>query len=264
MICYTIEHPAINTKLFGNYLHAITIHAPVQYQIVSLSSVNAENQERLFSQAKRISLRATNRRVENVLPTILLSIQARQKMTGHKPLAAKQNTIVTSVACKVLPYKGTAISKEFIAQRLPSWQAHLERLSTFLKYGENIWWTQNDTTYLFYELLPSGPALLHFRATKLPDVEQKAWKEIVNQRTVLPTPLKRLFNENGDFMGTRKFGDTGKVPENTSRHFPELTEEEYTAIFTQPQVEVPTESTSQPCIQHENRTETNILILTLR
>ena len=95
----------------------------------------------------------------------------------------------------------------------------------------------------------------------MPDVEQnakKAWKEIVNQRTVLPTPLIRLFNENGDFMGTRKFGDTGKVPENTSRHFPELTEEEYTAIFTQPQVEAPTESTSQPCVQHENRTETNI------
>ena len=54
-----------NTKLFGNYLHAITIHAPVQYQIVSLSSVNAENQERLFCQAKRINLRATNRKVEN-------------------------------------------------------------------------------------------------------------------------------------------------------------------------------------------------------
>ncbi len=64
------------------------------------------------------------------------SIQARQKMSGHKPLAAKQNTIVTRVASKVPPYNGTAISKEFVAERLQSsfrknqhisqaWEQHL-------------------------------------------------------------------------------------------------------------------------------------------
>ncbi len=201
-----------NTKLFGNYLHAMAIHAPVQYQIVSLSSVNAENQERLFSQAKWISLRATNRKVENVIPTILLSIHARQKMSGHKPLAAKQNTIVTRVASKVPPYNGIAISKEFVAERLQSWQAHLERISTFLKHGNNIWWTENDEAYLFNdsekdsEYHSNGPELLHFRARKLPDIEQtarKAWGEIIDQKTILPTPSIRLFDENGDFIGTK-------------------------------------------------------------
>ena len=62
------------THLFGQYLHDLVVHAPPQYELVCLRSTNAESQERLFSQAKHISLRATNRKPENVLPTILLSL----------------------------------------------------------------------------------------------------------------------------------------------------------------------------------------------
>ncbi len=72
------------THFFGIYLHAIVVHAPLQFHIMSLSSLNAESQERLVSQAKRLSLRATNRKSDNVLPTILVGIQARQKMGGTK------------------------------------------------------------------------------------------------------------------------------------------------------------------------------------
>ena len=68
-----VTHPL---TLFGMYLHTL-VHAPTQYETKSLSSVNAESQERLFSQAKRISLRATNRKTDNVLPTILVHLQAR-------------------------------------------------------------------------------------------------------------------------------------------------------------------------------------------
>ena len=45
------------THLFGVYLHALTVHAPIQHHTMSLLSVNAESQERLFSQIKRVSLR---------------------------------------------------------------------------------------------------------------------------------------------------------------------------------------------------------------
>ena len=40
-------------KLFGNYLHALVAHAPQQLEIISLRSVNTENQERIFEQARR-------------------------------------------------------------------------------------------------------------------------------------------------------------------------------------------------------------------
>ena len=125
------------THLFGIYLHALTVHAPVQNHIMSLLSVNAESQERLFSQNKRISLRATNRKVDNVLPTIMLCVQARQKIKDYKPLSTKQEGTVTTVSHKVPAYKGTQIDKRFVQNRLPSWQAHLERISTFLQQGEN-------------------------------------------------------------------------------------------------------------------------------
>ena len=106
------------SHFFGIYLHAIVVHAPTQYEMMSLSSVNAESQERLFSQAKRISLRATNRKSDNVLPTILISIQARQNMGTYKSSIKEQESIVRSVSSKLPKYKGTAIEKSFINARL--------------------------------------------------------------------------------------------------------------------------------------------------
>ncbi len=61
------------------FIYMPLLFMPLQYEVMSLSSVNAEGQERLFSQAKRISLRATNRKTENVLPTILLAYKHDKK-----------------------------------------------------------------------------------------------------------------------------------------------------------------------------------------
>lgn len=79
--CYFLSNPRLQTRshLFGIYLHDVVVHAPTIYQQVCLRSTNAESQERLFSQAKHIGLKATTSwKVENVLPTILVCMQARQ------------------------------------------------------------------------------------------------------------------------------------------------------------------------------------------
>jgi len=55
----------------------LIVHAPRQYEIVNPRSVNAESTERLFSQVKHISLKATNQKPD-VLVTILLSMQAKE------------------------------------------------------------------------------------------------------------------------------------------------------------------------------------------
>ena len=65
-----------NRKLFGVYLHAITVHAPVQFQTMSMRSCNTEHEERLFGQAKEI---ATNKTPESIVPNILIRLQAKQK-----------------------------------------------------------------------------------------------------------------------------------------------------------------------------------------
>ena len=87
--------------MFGIYLHDLVVHAPPIYQQVCLRSTNAERQERLFSQAKHISLKATNRKPEYVLPTMLLCMQARQKMSECQESINKQDSMVSSAAAKL-------------------------------------------------------------------------------------------------------------------------------------------------------------------
>ena len=47
-------------KFFGSYLHSLVVHAPIQLEIISLRSVNTENQERYFNQARRAATNASN------------------------------------------------------------------------------------------------------------------------------------------------------------------------------------------------------------
>ena len=62
-------------KLFGTYLHSLVVHAPRQYEIVSLRSINTENQERIFQQTKRIAAKCTNHKPENVIPSEYKHVQ---------------------------------------------------------------------------------------------------------------------------------------------------------------------------------------------
>jgi hypothetical protein len=52
------------SKMFGLYLHALTAHSPTQYKLVSLCSLNTENQERFFGQARAIADACTNHHAE--------------------------------------------------------------------------------------------------------------------------------------------------------------------------------------------------------
>ena len=45
-----------------------------------VKSCNAENEERLFGQAKAIASSTTNRKPGNILPNVLLRLQAKQQV----------------------------------------------------------------------------------------------------------------------------------------------------------------------------------------
>ena len=60
-------------------------------------SCNTENEERLFGQAKAIALNTTNRRLGNILPNILLRLQAKQQV---KELFKEQGLRVTRLVLK--------------------------------------------------------------------------------------------------------------------------------------------------------------------
>ena len=127
--------------IFGTYLHALLVHAPLQYEVVCLQSVNTENQERIFQQAKQIARSTTNRQPGKVVPTLLLHLQAKQ-LTGQ--LSSSYNhgeARVKRVAAALPSFPGTTVSESFVngCCGSSSWQAHLERISHYLLCGEGIW-----------------------------------------------------------------------------------------------------------------------------
>ena len=220
LCCHFLSTPKLQTRshLFGAYLHALVVHAPPQYQIVCL---RAESQERLFSKAKHISLKATNCKPDNVLPTILISIQAQQKMGDCQQSIKKQDSIVSSVSSKMPKYQGTFFTISFLRNRLPSWQAHLQRISTYLEHGEGVWWKQKEEGYKFLDsdsdhaFHTAGPSLMHFRDTILPTVynqSARVWNAIVSSNTTLPTPSISLYDDDGNYVGTRVCRENPMVP----------------------------------------------------
>ena len=171
--------------------------------------MNAESQERLFSQAKHIGLKATSHKPENVLPTILICMQARQKVSDCQQSICKQDSVVSEAASKIGKYRGTFITNTFILNRVSSWQAHLMRISSYLKHGEGVWWQKKDDGFQFndgaddLDFHSTGPHLDHFRSTTLPDVYRKMsqdWDIILQEKVKLPSPRIRVYNTDGHYQ----------------------------------------------------------------
>ena len=163
--------------MFGIYLHAITQHAPQQLEIVNLKSTNTEHEERLFGQAKDMVHKATNRKPQNVIPNILLRLQAKQKR-GDMYISYHSALSRVSKAVSELKHDGanTTITHSFLTGRMSSWQENLKRISPFLRRGEGVWWKSTEEGYEFHDgreepdFRPEGPELLHFRDVHLNEI----------------------------------------------------------------------------------------------
>ena len=181
-------------KFFGLYLHSLVVHAPRQYEIVCLKSVNTENQERIFQQAKQIALKCTNRKPENVIPSVLIRLQAKEITEKLSNIYHSAITRVENVSNKTA-FTGTVISKCFIESRSHSWQAHLSRISAYL-VSKNVWWKATHNSLVFFdgdkdlECRVEGPSLNHYRSCSIEDIEKqsvKNWKHILENEIELPT-----------------------------------------------------------------------------
>ena len=204
MKLFTTFHADMSRKkFFGVYLHSITVHAPYQLQIVSLLSVNTENQERIFSQARRSASLTSNRQPQNVLSTTVLRLQAKNKLTDT--CGYNGDSRVAKAAANVPAYKGTHIDKEFLKHRSHSWEAHLLRISDYLVPGKGVWWKETASSYVFIDgdrdplAHPEGPELQHFNTTTIEQVfnkKQKQWEKIIEEETTIPIQALRLSHMN--------------------------------------------------------------------
>ena len=146
-LCYTcslFQTPHSRCKLFGLYLHSITRHAAEQYELVCLKSVNAESQERMFGQCRGIAESCTNRQPANVIANVLFRMQT-------KKINSTDKTIVRNAAAHLPVFQGTYIPSDFVIAHKESWQAHLEKISPFLVYGEGTWWTKTENGFMFMD-----------------------------------------------------------------------------------------------------------------
>ena len=190
-------------KMFGTYFHSLLVHAPCQYEVVSLLSVNTEKQERLFGQARTAATMTSNRKPENLIKSVLLHLQGKLLIKVKE--GAPVDSRVSRLAQLCPSYKGTSFKKSFIKLRQTSWQSHLERIAPFLVNGPGFWWDDNTESVNFFDgdshqrFNDKGPALLHFRDSQLPAVAQRskcAWRAILENKT--------LYDNNGDHVSTWK------------------------------------------------------------
>ncbi len=197
------------TKIFGTYFHSLLMDSPRQYEIISLSSVHTEKQERLFGQARTSATMSSNRKPENVIKSILLHLQSNSMM--KKKNTPEIDSRVSRLAQLCPAYKGTIFLKSFIQSKPSSWQTHLERIAPFLVDGPGFWWDENSEYVNFYDgdthnsFNENGPNLLHFRDCQLATVVQrseKAWSRIILNKPCIPAKEVKIYDTKGDFMFT--------------------------------------------------------------
>ena len=132
LCCELLAKPSKTTyrAMFGSYLHAIVLHAPPQYEILCLKSANTEHEERLFGQAKNMVQMTTNRQPNNVIPNILLRLQAKRlKGEMYKSYRETESKVLKEfreLRKTESKETNTLIAKAFLTGKISSWQAHLQ------------------------------------------------------------------------------------------------------------------------------------------
>ena len=204
-------------RMFGVYVHALTVHSPTQYELASLRSLNSENQERLFGQARVIAESCTNHHPDNVIPQVMLRLQAKQERHMAMASVEKGDSQVSSVAKDLPKLQRTTINRSFLRHKGDSWQLHLRRISPFLISGEGVWWRYVSGGFQFLD----GDAdretqdgndftLLHFRKHSVVDVDErrgKCWKRIIDERLVIPATDVKVFDDGELCTGRIEYRD---------------------------------------------------------
>ena len=193
-------------KMFGRYFHSLTSHAPVLYRIVSLRSVNAEMQQRMFGQCKSITKATSSQRPNHIITNILLHLQeeAEAHLSNTKSLKTQEGEIKRLAKAPNSKHK-TIIPKQWLQQSPLQYQAHLERISDFLVSGPGNWWREVDNGIEFFDV--SLPGLLlpphqmfHYRSTNLTDIHLhllSKWEECINNNISLPAAYIRTYTLAG-------------------------------------------------------------------
>lgn len=201
LCCALFRNSTTHTNMFGRYFHSITTHAPLLFRIISLRSVNAEIQERMFNQCKQITKATSNQNPNHVLKNIIVRMCNESK--GKSIDYIKKEGVITKLAKSLATKFNTVIPREWLAKAPTQYQVHLERIGDYIMEGEGIWWQKVDAGIEFFDITsnthsPKGPQIMHFRDTSLSDVDHNLltkWEKCLSERVTLPAMSIRYYTD---------------------------------------------------------------------
>ena len=220
-------------KLYGIYYHSITCHAPFTSRLISLSSVDTEEEEREFSTINAISKTTSNGHPEHIIPNCIVHAQAERNFKSTKSSFLEQQSKIRKFASNLPQFPDTVIPHELLDSEL--YQAHLETISDFLLCGKGVWWHVNEDSkeIVFHdgkgwpEFQEQGPPLHHFRSSSFESEGsylKKKWEECLSKGNLnLPIRKVKVYNTDGYLAYTdyyRVFRDE-EWPEPLEDNIPE-------------------------------------------
>ena len=139
LLKFFLKHPKKLTtrKLFGAYFHDLTAHAGCMLRLVSGQAANAGEEERMFHHIKQITKRTGNYSNDQVIPNIMVCLQAEKQMAKRED-ASKQDVHISTLSKALSPLHNTRFPISVIRKFEREWQAHLQEISDFLLEGEGV------------------------------------------------------------------------------------------------------------------------------
>ena len=191
-------------RMFGRYFHSIGAHAAELFRIVSLRSLNTEQHERMFQQAKSITKGTSNNHPQHIISNIVQRLHFEQGTA--ESVIASQESQIKALSAKVGPMENTIISHSVMCEGSVHYQAHLERISDYLVLGPGVWWKKVSQGVMFLDgtseedFRDVGPSLQHFRSTSLTDIKlylHQKWEACCSCGVELPATSVRYYGQDG-------------------------------------------------------------------
>ena len=184
-------------KLFGQYYHAVVIHAPLQYRIINGISSNTEKEERLFNVLKTVTKLTSNHHPDHVLYNSLVRLQVRR---AEKEVRNQGKNRIS----KSSSYLNAKTDSFFMHSDIKAYplffQSHLERISDYLLYG-NIFWEETLAGIRFFDISEVQCTKMkhNFRSSTIKgEVEylKKCWSECLKSLNEIIPAFKIVLEEN--------------------------------------------------------------------
>lgn len=114
----------------------------MMYRIVSLRSLNVDNQESMFGVVKSITKATSDNHPHQVIDNGIQRMQYEEDNRSSTGICEESE--ISALSLVAGPRKNTVFSHNFQHKFATHYQAHLEHISNFLVAGPGVWWKETS------------------------------------------------------------------------------------------------------------------------